>query len=208
MNTSNFKAVLLEQLTKHKIEGIVFDLDGTLFSEFDYTTGFCEDLHKLINVKKGDSIALEVKEYFLKEWRQGRRRGLFENVIDKFSLKDTTLDDFVATYSSITIPGGLNLFPWAEEFLASNKLPSAILTNGNPNTQRNKFRQLQPNWVLLNTKLYCANEYAPKPSPEGIQVIADHWGLSTERLLFVGDSDLDSECATNANCKFVRFERA
>ena len=45
----------------------------------------------------------------------------------------------------------------------------------------------------------------PKPHPEQLQVILNHFGQSPEQLLFIGDSQVDAEAAASAGVPFVAF---
>ena len=50
---------------------------------------------------------------------------------------------------------------------------------------------------------YYANEIEPKPAPDGLlKIMSDHQ-LSAEELVFIGDADIDENCAKAAGVDFV-----
>lgn len=53
----------------------------------------------------------------------------------------------------------------------------------------------------------AADTAAPKPSPEGVRRICATWQCPPERVLFVGDSELDKQAASGAGVTFAAFTR-
>lgn len=45
----------------------------------------------------------------------------------------------------------------------------------------------------------------PKPSPEGVQVILNAWGVSSREVVFVGDSHVDEQTANAAGVRFWAY---
>ncbi|HZV80911.1 MAG TPA: HAD family hydrolase [Geobacteraceae bacterium] len=52
----------------------------------------------------------------------------------------------------------------------------------------------------------AAKSTLPKPHPEPLLRILDHYGLRAEEALFVGDSAVDSQAASAANVPFVAYK--
>ncbi len=46
----------------------------------------------------------------------------------------------------------------------------------------------------------------PKPDPECIEKILEHFGLSKDDVVYIGDSKLDEETAFNARIKFIAYK--
>lgn len=51
-----------------------------------------------------------------------------------------------------------------------------------------------------------AGTHQPKPNPEGIFAILDHWQVDADKVLFVGDSQLDAKAAHAAKIKLVAYK--
>jgi len=52
----------------------------------------------------------------------------------------------------------------------------------------------------------AAKTILPKPHPEPLLRILDHYGLAADEALFVGDSAVDSQAAAAANVPFVAYK--
>ncbi len=46
----------------------------------------------------------------------------------------------------------------------------------------------------------------PKPNPESIHAVLDAWSLSIDEVVFIGDSTVDEDTATNAGVRFWAFK--
>lgn len=63
---------------------------------------------------------------------------------------------------------------------------------------------------FFNLSLYfdpvvTSSMVAPKPSPEGVNLICKSWGTDPDQLLFIGDSQNDCDTAKNAGTFFAAF---
>jgi HAD superfamily hydrolase (TIGR01549 family) len=78
-----------------------------------------------------------------------------------------------------------------------------ILTNGNPEQQKNKIRSLD--WEGLDEEItfILADEIEPKPSPAGVFHILERSGISADKSLFIGDSITDRICAERGGIQFI-----
>jgi HAD superfamily hydrolase (TIGR01509 family) len=48
----------------------------------------------------------------------------------------------------------------------------------------------------------------PKPHPEQLQVILNHYGLTADQMLYIGDSQVDAQAAAAAQVPFIAFGNA
>ncbi|MEJ2661507.1 MAG: HAD hydrolase-like protein [Desulfobacteraceae bacterium] len=48
----------------------------------------------------------------------------------------------------------------------------------------------------------------PTPHPEHLQVILDHFEITPDRMIYIGDSDLDARSAGAANVPFIAYRNA
>jgi phosphoglycolate phosphatase len=48
----------------------------------------------------------------------------------------------------------------------------------------------------------------PKPHPEQLQRILSHFEITPDQMIYIGDSDLDSQSAQSAHVPFVAFQNA
>jgi phosphoglycolate phosphatase-like HAD superfamily hydrolase len=79
-----------------------------------------------------------------------------------------------------------------------------VLTNGNPEQQLNKIKHLEWHGLDQHIKCYFCNEIAPKPAPDAMLILlADHQ-LAPSEVLFLGDANIDEDCAKAAGVDFER----
>jgi FMN phosphatase YigB (HAD superfamily) len=78
-----------------------------------------------------------------------------------------------------------------------------IVTNGNPEQQLNKIRQIE--WHGLEQYLICyfANEYASKPEPDAIHTLIHEHELQRRDLLMIGSTKADELSAEASGIDYI-----
>ena len=184
--------------------GLIVDMDDTLFWEHEFIGPFVDHMASLLEVKLGSNLADDFKIFYLDNWTGGKRRDLFQRSIKELELTDFEPHDFLREMKSLRVPSGLQVRSWAERVFDHPSIPIAILTNGNPEVQKNKFNQLIPQSIATRARLVCAKEISSKPSSLAVEEILGSWKLGPGDVVFVGDSEIDEQCARNSGCRFVR----
>jgi phosphoglycolate phosphatase-like HAD superfamily hydrolase len=87
--------------------------------------------------------------------------------------------------------------------LVDKKKQIFILTNGHTDQQVNKITQIEWKGLQKHIKCYYANELVPKPAPDGLLKIMEDHELEPKDLVFIGDADIDENCAKAAGVDFV-----
>lgn len=195
INTVNF--------SKYKL--VIFDLDNTLYNENTYLFEVYKEIANYMYVKY--NISKETSYFFLKETflKEGRSK-LLNKFCNKFSISNQEIKPCLHIMRTIKLSNKLILFPDIEEKL-NESLKSTnvcVITNGNPIQQKNKVAQI--NWRNINLeKIYYANEIKPKPSPQlfNEKIKKDYKLESNDKILMIGDSDVDREFAKNIQSDFV-----
>lgn len=86
----------------------------------------------------------------------------------------------------------------------SASIPLAVATNrGTSMVQILEHFQLQPFFRAVVT---CRDVPRPKPHPDMLLLAAQRLGCTREKLLFVGDSELDREAALGAGIRFAAYK--
>jgi FMN phosphatase YigB (HAD superfamily) len=203
LKLSSQEQALLKIVREVKPQGIIFDMDGTLYDESHFIEYFAEELSVRMVREIGSDKAAELKFFYLENWRSGLRNNLFDRSIEKFEIHSIGKEQILELMRTLSIPGGLPMKNWVIQALSEWELPMAVLTNGDPKVQRTKFAMLQPNSLLQDLTLVCAKEFEPKPSPAGAQAIISGWGVKPSEVVFFGDNLVDELCAKAAGCHFV-----
>jgi HAD superfamily hydrolase (TIGR01549 family) len=79
-----------------------------------------------------------------------------------------------------------------------------VITNGNPQQQKNKIKQI--NWQGLDSKIrfILANEFIPKPNPGSFKE-TNIKQTELSQTVYIGDSNTDEEFAANIGIAFIHI---
>lgn len=202
LNLSKRESDLVGQIHSVAAQAIIFDMDDTLYEEIHFIKSFVEALESQFAPEVGLTRAAKLGNFYLENWHAGDRRSLFEKTIKEFGLSAHP-KQFLELMRVLKIPNGLPVKSWAKQILKECDVPVAVLTNGDPGIQRNKFQQLKPSSLLESATLVCAKELEPKPSRLGAETIISGWNLAPSSVLLIGDSQVDEECALAVGCQFL-----
>ena len=181
------------------ITTVIFDVDGTLLDTFNN----CLALEKAYRARYPDRDAPH--ELFVKSHAYPR------NVTyTKLGIPETEWGDFwclvktyIGSYEKTQV-----LFSGVAEIL--NKIKTTGYRLG-INTSRDDIR-LSFAWKL-NSRVFSAFDKSlcvtsskienPKPAPDSLLWICESNGLKKKEVLYIGDSEVDMECAKNAGITFA-----
>jgi phosphoglycolate phosphatase len=83
---------------------------------------------------------------------------------------------------------------------------TAIATNRTDTMDRVlEEHELEEHFDLVVTALDVRH---PKPYPDQLQVILEHFGIAPDRMIYIGDSALDAQSAQAAHVPFIAFRNA
>jgi len=189
---------------------VVFDLDDTLYLEFDFVAGGFQAVAEQLGRKysRGSS---ELFHEMLELQRSGRR-DIFQAVLTKLA----------GHYDAVQVQGLVNLYRTADRPLEllddadraltrfrQAALPLAILTDGPAEAQKTKVRLLglkdRADYILY-TELH-GKEFA-KPSPKGFHLLAHRFDVSGVQCLYVADNEKKDFAGPNQlHWQTVKVER-
>ena len=159
--------------TLSSIQGVIFDLDGTLVdSRLDFTA-----IRSALACPEG----VGVLEY-IQLLPESDRRAAEQIVLDH---------ERRGAERAEWIPGARECL----QFCARRNLPTAILTRN-----AREVADLTMSRLGIQVDMLLAREDCPpKPAPDGLLQIAAAWSLSPKRLVYVGDFLYDLQAARRAN---------
>jgi FMN phosphatase YigB (HAD superfamily) len=178
-------------------EAFIFELDDVLFPEKDYLFqvyylfGSFLEYTELIGQKQATSFMVDT---YLSEGKE----IVFDRLKDKFKIDEKYRSNFNHLNITAKLPLKLLLYQsiltLLQEIVIDRK-KIFILTNGNPEQQLNKIKQTD--WQGLEPYLTCyfANEIAPKPETDSIDLLIKDHNLQRRNILMIGNSDIDKQCA-------------
>lgn len=178
------------------IKVIVFDLDDTLISEYEYVqSGFRAVAHFL----KDPLFYNEAMELF----DQGIRGNIFNQALEKRGLKydESLIKSLVTVYREH--PPDISLLPGSEELIYNlkNRFQLALITDGHTSSQRSKIKHLD--LEKLFDKIIVTDELAEqrkywKPHHYPFQLIENHFNVSPSQCIYIGDNIKKDFIAPNA----------
>lgn len=201
---SNLEERVYAQVLGAQALGLIVDMDDTIFWEIDFIDPFVNHLSKLVESEIGKTRAKNFRRFFMQNWTSGFRKDLFQRCIAEFEIANVEPEVFLKEMQTFKAVSGLSLRSWAERIFSEVSIPIVILTNGNPDVQQNKFGQLNLPGASTRASLICAKDISSKPSPKAVELILDSWQSGSRDVLFVGDSEIDEQCARNSGCRFIR----
>ncbi len=168
-----------EQLSSWRIEGILFDFDGTLTR-----AGLIDFHHVKEEVRCPHNMpVLEFIESIHDDDERNRAFQILEGAEE------------IAARNAVPNDGAVHILQWIEK----KKIPCGILTrNSRVNVERalNNFEKIQEE--IFSCIISRDNEIKPKPHEEGVFLAVQQMGIEVKNLMVVGDYHFDIEAGKRA----------
>lgn len=182
----------------HPVEGVVFDLDGTLVDS-------CADIAQAANHCLA-RVGLPLQsEAMIRECIGDGSRRLLERA-SKLPPDDPRLDEMLADFFEFYTAHAIDhtrLIPGAREVLrALGHLPRALCTNKPRITTLAVLSGLGIDREL-DVVVAAGDVPRHKPHPAPLERVAELLGIGCDRLVLVGDGPQDIECARAAGARSI-----
>ncbi len=188
-------------------KAFVFELDNVLYPEKDY----------LFQVYYLFASFLEYKERFdakpltklmTYSWEQDGSSTVFNRIKERFKIDEHYRHNFDLLHQTARLPLKLLLYKNALTLLQDivvDRKQIFILTNGSPEQQLNKIKQME--WHGLEKYLTCyfADEIKPKPEPDALHYLLKANNLERRDIVMIGNSTEDRLCAEAGGVDFVNL---
>lgn len=187
---------------------IIFDLDNTLYNENEYLFEGYKNIAKHIESKYNIKF-LDTYNFLKNRFLEGGRINLFNNMISYFELDENELSSILELLRTYKPKHKFHIFPIMKNFLyeiETTQTDYVIITNGNVQQQKNKVDHIL--WGKLNPKIVYANLFKPKPYPDSFldYLSKQNKKYKREKVLLIGDNEIDNEFAKNIKCKFMNVK--
>lgn len=179
-----------------KFKGIIFDLDGTLVNSLE---DISDAMNIVLEAHHFPTHTYEVYQYFI----GSGLRNLVSKALPDSHNNDTQIEKcytlMIDAYQKIctqkTKPYE-GIFELLAE-LHSRNIKMSVFSNKADELTKEITVTIFPEY--FDPILGLTTEALKKPNPSKAITIASSWGFKPEEIIFVGDSDIDMQTATNAN---------
>ena len=194
-----------------KYDSVGFDVDGTLYDEFDFISQAYRGVARVI-AELADAKESDVYEALCSEWKQfgSSKTTLFQDVYYKFSEKIP--EDFIKKCVNAfrSEPIELSLSDEAEKILdelKSNNKDLFIVTDGNSSLQRKKIAALGLEKWFSKENIAVSGDWGSeyqKPSPYMYETVLKR--NCNQNTVYLGDRDIDKRFAESINADFIMMK--
>ncbi len=179
-----------------KFKGVIFDLDGTLVNSLE---DIADAMNKVLESLDYPTHSYENYQYFIGSGlRNLVSKSLPENHNDEtqighcYQLMVEVYRDH-CTNQTKPYNGIIELL----DYLISHKMKLGVFSNKSDELTKKIVAALFPDY--FNSIVGLSIESLKKPNPSEALAISKNFGLNPEETIFVGDSGIDMQTATNAN---------
>lgn len=194
--------VLYKNIDWNNIENVGFDLDGTLYDEFN----FIEQVYEKI----AETYDYKIKDFMLQKWLEkgSSYPYIFKETYEHFSneLAEYNMEDFINSCVEIyrNFNPKLELPERTKQILKTLKrrYNLFLITDGNLTLQQNKVKSLNISEYIDEENIIFTSKSGLQKKDLKLSNILKN--INPEKTVFLGDRDLDEEFATNSGIQFVK----
>jgi phosphoglycolate phosphatase len=189
------------QNPKWKIRCVIYDCDGVLFDSIEANKKLYNDLCALVGrAPLSEEEVKYVHTHTVYETIHlifGKDNGLEKKALE--SLKnEIDLRNYIVY---------LKMEPYLFQMLNLLKANGIIrVINTNRTTSMKHIMERFGLWPFFDMVVTALDVKNPKPDPESIEKILQHFNLKKEETVFVGDSEVDQQTAKSSGVKFIAYK--
>jgi len=184
----------------------IFDLDNTLYNEEDYLFQAYKVICDRYSTLEPGQDKRSLFDLMIKIYYQEGRDKLFDRFLETTGSDKKYMTLFLSILRTFKPEKPLLINKTVLEFLhllAEKKKNMYVLTNGNPQQQRNKIRHIEWQGLDKYINFIFAEEIARKPSPAGVFHILNVSGIRNDSAIFIGDKESDRICAEEGGVEYL-----
>lgn len=181
---------------KMKFKGIIFDLDGTLVNSLE---DISDAMNTVLNGLHFPIHSYEEYQYFIGSGLRNLVSKALPEAHNNANQIDICYDLMIEVYSNactIKTKSYDGIFELLD-YLKSTNIKLGVFSNKSDDLTKLVVETIFPDY--FESIVGLTTELLKKPNPNKAIEISEKMGLKIEEMIFVGDSDIDMETATNAN---------
>ncbi|MES2267168.1 MAG: HAD hydrolase-like protein [Bacteroidota bacterium] len=178
-------------------KAFVFELDDVLYPAKDYYYQIYYLFANLLEYTELNSAA-RTTELMIDTYNKKGPGEVYNELVTQLKIDEKYRDKLEIMLLTSRLPLKLLLFKNMLSFMqdvVTDRKKLFIVTNGNPQQQLNKLRQVE--WHGLEPYLVCyfADESLPKPEPDVLHLLMKEHNLERRDLVMIEGSETDRLCA-------------
>lgn len=187
-------------------KAFIFELDNVLYPEKDYLLQVYYLFASFIEYLETVPSASELTAFMKKVYENHGSERMFDKVKEAFDINEKYRDNFERLHLTARLPLKLLLFQSMLTLLQDivvDRKQLFIVTNGNPEQQLNKIKQLEWRGLEDYLVIYFADEIAPKPDTGVLDLILSKYNLSRRDLVIIGNTNEDEEFSQSSGIDYI-----
>lgn len=190
-------------------KAFIFELDDVIYPERDYHLQVYYLFANFIEFTEGFPSAKDLTDFFKTAYANHGDQRIFDRAKEAFGIDEHFRENFERLYATAILPLKLllfsNMLTLMQEMIVDRK-QIFLVTNGKPEIQLNKIRQMEWNGLEQYLKVYYAIEIKLKPNPDVLSYILNEHQLSSDEILIIGATEIDREFAKSCNVYYVSVD--
>ena len=187
----------------------VFELDNVIYPERDYLLQVYYLFSNFIEFTEGAPSSATLTEFFKNVYHQHGEENIFDKAKDAFCIDEKYRSNFERLHYTAILPLKLLMYKEVLSLLQEiiiDRKEIYIITNGKPEVQMNKIRQLEWNGTEKYLKVFYAEEMKLKPEPEVLTYILHNNNLQRKDVMVIGASPVDQEFAAACGTDYIHID--
>ena len=188
------------------IKAFVFELDDVIYPEKDYLLQVYYLFANFMEFAEGFPNSKNLTEFFKAAYLHHGGKDIFDRAKEAYGIDEKYRDNFDRLHHSAILPLKLLIYPKILELMQEivvDRKQLFLITNGKPEVQLNKIRQIEWNGLEKYLRVFYASEIKPKPNPDVLSYIIDNYQLTTKDFMIIGTSEIDQEFAVSTGVDFL-----
>lgn len=190
-------------------KAFVFELDNVLYPERDYLLQVYYLFSNFIEFTESVPSSTDLTHFLKTAYDHHGAEGLFDRAKDAFGIDEKYRVNFERLHYTAQLPLKLLLFDdvlsLLQEIVVDRK-QIFIISNGKPDIQLNKIKQIEWNRLEEYLRVYYADEIKPKPEPDILTYILMEHNLLRKDVMVIGASDTDQEFALSCGVDYLDID--
>jgi len=193
---------LFNKINWDKISYVGFDMDGTLYDEYEFISEVYKEISKLL---KPESISFMKKRWLEKGSSYPR---IFSEAFDLYNInndKETFINESLNIFRNFDPKIKLNDNVLSILSYCKKNYEIFLITDGNPVLQKKKYMSLGLDKFFKKNNIFFTG-YEPKiyskPNIESLRFLS----IEPEKSVFFGDREVDKQFSKNSKMQFQKVK--